>query len=162
MKKTPQSNRDILTLTETESRLSLGMTSNKTYHFQTTANHHRFIKVWTSIADLPTSYTYVQISVVFFYDLSPNTIRQNENDTDTTGYGANDSNSAGHSENNTVTTGYGAYNTNTIGHGANNTFTRGQGASNNLTTGHRVKNTVTTRRGLNDTDIVRTKYTNTT
>ena len=75
----------------------------------------------------------------FFYDLSPNTIRQNENDTDTTGYGANDSNSAGHSENNTVTTGYGAYNTNTIGHGANNTFTRGQGASNNLTTGHRVK-----------------------
>ena len=33
--------RDVLTLTETESRLSLGMTSNKTYHFQTTANHHR-------------------------------------------------------------------------------------------------------------------------
>ena len=31
------------------------MTSNKTYHFQTTANYHRFIKVWTSIADLPTS-----------------------------------------------------------------------------------------------------------
>ena len=60
MKKTPQSNRDILTLTETESRLSLGMTSNKTYHFQTTANHHRFIKVWTSIADLPTSNFVVQ------------------------------------------------------------------------------------------------------
>ena len=52
--------RDILTLTETESRLSLGMTSNKTYHFQTTANHHRFIKVWTSIADLPTSIFFVQ------------------------------------------------------------------------------------------------------
>ena len=31
----------ILTLTEAESRLSLGMTSNKTYHFQSTANHHR-------------------------------------------------------------------------------------------------------------------------
>ena len=56
----PQSNRAILTLTETESRLSLGMTSNKTYHFQTTANHHRFIKVWTSIADLPTSNFFVQ------------------------------------------------------------------------------------------------------
>ena len=77
-----------------KSRLSLGMTSNKTYHFQTTANHHRFIKVWTSIADLPTSkfvvqtffwkkygseipylpmiWTYVQIFVVFFLDLSPN------------------------------------------------------------------------------------------
>ena len=61
MKKTPQSNRDILTLTETESRLSLGMPSNKIYHFQTTANHHRFIKVWTSIADLPTSKYFVQI-----------------------------------------------------------------------------------------------------
>ena len=47
--------RDILTFTETESRLSLVMTSNKTSHFQTTANHHRFIKVWTSIADLPSS-----------------------------------------------------------------------------------------------------------
>ena len=46
--------KDILTMRETESRLSLGMTSNKTYHFQTTANHHRFLKVWTSIADLPT------------------------------------------------------------------------------------------------------------
>ena len=57
---TPQSNKDILTLTETESRLLLGMTSNKTYHFQTTANHHRFIKVWTSIADLPTSKVFVQ------------------------------------------------------------------------------------------------------
>ena len=55
MKKPPQSDRDILTLTETESRLSLGMTSNKTYHFRTTANHHRFMKVWTSIADIPTS-----------------------------------------------------------------------------------------------------------
>jgi len=43
-----------------KSRLSLGMTSNKTYHFQTTANHHRFIKVWTSIADLPTSKFVVQ------------------------------------------------------------------------------------------------------
>jgi len=43
-----------------KSRLSLGMTSNKTYHFQTTANHHRFIKVWTSIADLPTSKFFVQ------------------------------------------------------------------------------------------------------
>ena len=54
-KKKPQTVfKGILTLTETESRLSLGMTSNKTYHFQTTANHHRFIKVWTSIADLPT------------------------------------------------------------------------------------------------------------
>ena len=52
--------KDILTMTETESRLSLGMTSNKTYHFQTTANHHRFIKVWTSIADLPTSKFVVQ------------------------------------------------------------------------------------------------------
>ena len=52
--------KDILTLIETESRLSLGMTSNKTYHFQTTANHHRFIKVWTSIADLPTSNFFVQ------------------------------------------------------------------------------------------------------
>ena len=51
MKKTPQSDKDILKLTETESRLSLGMS----YHFQTTANHHRFIKVWTSIADLPSS-----------------------------------------------------------------------------------------------------------
>ena len=60
IKKIPQSNIDILTLTETESRLSLGMTSNKTYHFQTTANHHRFIKVWTSIADLPTSKFVVQ------------------------------------------------------------------------------------------------------
>ena len=71
-----------------KSRLSLGMTSNKTYHFQTTTNHHRFIKVWTSIADLPNSkvfvqtfflkkygseipylpkiWTYVQIFVVFF------------------------------------------------------------------------------------------------
>ena len=38
-----------------KSRLSLGMTSNKTYHFQTTANHHRFIKVWTSVVDLTTS-----------------------------------------------------------------------------------------------------------
>ena len=49
--------RDILTLTGEafKSRLSLGMPSNKTYHFQTTANHHRFIKVWTSIADLPSS-----------------------------------------------------------------------------------------------------------
>ena len=56
--------RDILTLRETESRLSLGMTSNKTYHFQTTANHHRFIKVWTSIADLPTSIFFVQ---TFFF-----------------------------------------------------------------------------------------------
>ena len=46
--------KDILTMTETESGLSLGMASNKTYNFQTTANHHRFIKVWTSIADLPT------------------------------------------------------------------------------------------------------------
>ena len=36
------------------------MTSNKTYHFQTTANHHRFTKVWTSIADLPTSKLFVQ------------------------------------------------------------------------------------------------------
>ena len=75
-----------------KSRLSLGMTSNKTYHFQTTANHHRFIKVWTSIADLPTSnffvqtffwkkygseipylpmiWTYVQIFVVFFFWIS--------------------------------------------------------------------------------------------
>ena len=52
--------RDILTLTKTESRLPLGMTSNKTYHFQTTDNHHRFIKVWTSIADLPTSNLFVQ------------------------------------------------------------------------------------------------------
>ena len=52
--------RDILTLTETESRLSLGMTSNKTYHFKTTANHHRFKKVWTSIADLPTSNFFVK------------------------------------------------------------------------------------------------------
>ena len=52
--------KDILTMTETESRLSLGMTSNKTYHFQTTANHYRFIKVWTSIADLPTSKFFVQ------------------------------------------------------------------------------------------------------
>ena len=43
-----------------KSRLSLGMTSNKTYYFQTTANHHRFIKVWTSIADLPTSKVFVQ------------------------------------------------------------------------------------------------------
>ena len=62
MKKKPQSVffKDILTMTETESRLSLGMTSNKTYHFQTTANHHRFIKVWTSIADLPTSKFVVQ------------------------------------------------------------------------------------------------------
>ena len=49
-----------LTLTETESRLSLGMTSDKTYHFQTTANHNRFIKVWTYIADLPTSNFFVQ------------------------------------------------------------------------------------------------------
>ena len=56
--------RDILTLTETESRLSLGMTSNKTYHFQTTANHHRFIKVWASTADLPTSQYFVQ---TFFF-----------------------------------------------------------------------------------------------
>ena len=31
-----------------------------TYHFQTTANPHRFIKVWTSIADLPTSKFFVQ------------------------------------------------------------------------------------------------------
>ena len=55
MKKNPQSvYRDILTLTETESRFSFRMTSNKAYHFQTTANHHRFIKVWTSIDDLPT------------------------------------------------------------------------------------------------------------
>ena len=38
----------------------LEMTSNKTYHSQTTANHHRFIKVWTSIADLPTSNFCVQ------------------------------------------------------------------------------------------------------
>ena len=52
--------RDILPLTLTKSRLSLGMTSNKTYHFPTTANHHRFIKVWTSIADLPTSKFFVQ------------------------------------------------------------------------------------------------------
>ena len=52
--------KDILTLTETESRLSLGMTSNKTYHFQTTANQHRFIKVWTSIADVPNSNFFVQ------------------------------------------------------------------------------------------------------
>ena len=95
MKKSPRVFfKDILTLTEAEPRLSLGMTSNKTYHFQTTANHHRFIKVWTSIADLPTSnsvvqifflkkygseipylpmiWTYVQIFVVFFLDLSPN------------------------------------------------------------------------------------------
>ena len=43
-----------------KSRLSLGMASNKTYHFQTTANHYRFIKVWTSIADLPTSNFLVQ------------------------------------------------------------------------------------------------------
>ena len=50
----------ILTLTDTESRLSLAMTANETYHFQTTANHHRFIKVWTSIADLPTSKYFVQ------------------------------------------------------------------------------------------------------
>ena len=57
---TPKSNRYILTLKETEARLSLGMTSNKTYHLQTTANHHRFIKVWTSIADLPTSNFFVQ------------------------------------------------------------------------------------------------------
>ena len=55
MKKKPQSVfKDILTLTVAETRLSFGMTSNKTYHFQTTANHHKFIKVWTSIADLPT------------------------------------------------------------------------------------------------------------
>ena len=96
MKKPPQSNRDILTLTETESRLSLGMTSNKTYHFQTTANHHRFIKVWTSISDLPTSKFVVQTFFLekvwhrntlptydldicpnfrsFFYDLSPNLV----------------------------------------------------------------------------------------
>ena len=54
--------RDILTLTGEafKSRLSLGIASNKTYHFQTTANHHRFIKVWTSIADLPTSKFFVQ------------------------------------------------------------------------------------------------------
>ena len=66
MKKNPQSvYRDILTLTETESRLLLGMTSNKTYYFQTTANHHRFIKVWTSIADLPTSKVFVQ---TFFFE----------------------------------------------------------------------------------------------
>ena len=43
-----------------KSRLSLGMTSNKIYHFQTTANHHRFIKVWTSIADLPNSKFFVK------------------------------------------------------------------------------------------------------
>ena len=77
-----------------KSRLSLGMTSNKTYHFQTTANHHRFIKVWTSIADLPTSKFVVQTFFLekvwlrntlptydldicpnfrsFFLDLSPN------------------------------------------------------------------------------------------
>ena len=36
------------------------MTSNKTYHFQTTANHHRFIKEWTSIDDLPTSNFFVK------------------------------------------------------------------------------------------------------
>ena len=62
MKKKPQSVffKDILTMTETESRLSLGMTLNKTYHIQTTVNHHRFIKVWTSIADLPTSNFFVQ------------------------------------------------------------------------------------------------------
>ena len=52
--------KDILTVTETESRLSLGMTLNKTYHIQTTVNHHRFKKVWTSIADLPTSKIVVQ------------------------------------------------------------------------------------------------------
>ena len=63
MKKPPQSNRNILTLTETESRLSFGMTSNKTYHFQITVNHHRFIKVWTSIADAPTSKIFVKIFV---------------------------------------------------------------------------------------------------
>ena len=60
--------RDILTLTETESRLSLGMTSNKTYHFQTTANHHRFIKVWTSIADLPTSKFFSKLFFLKKYD----------------------------------------------------------------------------------------------
>ena len=41
-------------------RLSLGRTSNKIYNFQTTANQHRFIKVWTSIADLPTLKKFVQ------------------------------------------------------------------------------------------------------
>ena len=56
--------RYILTLTETESRLSLGMTSNKTYNFQITVNHYRFIKVWTSIADLPTSEIVVQIFIL--------------------------------------------------------------------------------------------------
>ena len=48
-----------------KSRLSLGMTSNKTYHFQTTANHHRFIKVWTSIADLPTSIFGVDVGATY-------------------------------------------------------------------------------------------------
>ena len=76
--------KDILTLTETESRLSLGMTSNKTYHFQTTANHHRFIlygypylpkrfwsklflwkKYGSEIPYLPTIWTYVK-NFVFF------------------------------------------------------------------------------------------------
>ena len=52
--------KDILIMTENESRLSLGMTSNKTYHFQTTANNHRFINVWISIADIPTSNFFVQ------------------------------------------------------------------------------------------------------
>ena len=58
-----QNNKKILLLIIREafkSRLSLGMTSNKTYHFQTTANHHRFIKVWTSISDLPTSKNFIQ------------------------------------------------------------------------------------------------------
>ena len=59
--------RDILTLTETESRLSLGTTLDKTYHIQTTANHHRFIKVWTSIADLPASKF---LSKLFFVEKS--------------------------------------------------------------------------------------------
>ena len=59
--------KDILTMTETELRLSFGITSNKTYHFQTTANHHRFIKVWTSKADPPTSIFFVQ---TFFFGKS--------------------------------------------------------------------------------------------
>ena len=31
---------------ETESRLSLRMTSNKAYHFQSTANHYRFLTMY--------------------------------------------------------------------------------------------------------------------
>ena len=75
----PQSNRDILTLTETESRLSLGMTSNK---IDSMDIHSTYLKIFCSnfffaksmvIKTLPAYDLDICPNFCrFFYDLSPN------------------------------------------------------------------------------------------